>query len=98
METFVIYKLGFNQNYYTFALILLTKIVLCSKFHWTKFIDYECFHMTLHVTVLDFRTQMLLSRAFDVAPSHSTIVAGTNTLRVQRFLTYKKTQPPRTLP
>ena len=27
------YKLGFNQNYYTFALILLAKIALCSKSH-----------------------------------------------------------------
>ena len=33
VETLIIYKLGFNQNYYTFALILLIKIVLCSKFH-----------------------------------------------------------------
>jgi len=32
VETLIIYKLGFNQNYYTFALILLTKIVMCSKF------------------------------------------------------------------
>ena len=28
----MIYKLGFNQNYYTFTLILLIKIVVCSKF------------------------------------------------------------------
>ena len=32
VETLMIYKLGFNQNYYTFTLILLIKIVLCSKF------------------------------------------------------------------
>ena len=32
MQTLVIYKLGFNQNYYTFTSILLIKIVLCSKF------------------------------------------------------------------
>ena len=32
MQTLAIYKLGFNQNYYTFTLISLMKIVLCSKF------------------------------------------------------------------
>jgi len=32
MQTPIIYKLGFNQNYYTFTLMLLIKIVLCSKF------------------------------------------------------------------
>jgi len=28
----IIYKLGFNQNYYTFTLLLLIRIALCSKF------------------------------------------------------------------
>ena len=32
MQTLIIYKLGFNQNYYTFTLILLIQIVMCSKF------------------------------------------------------------------
>ena len=32
LQTLIIYKLGFNQNYYTFTLMLLIKIVLCSKF------------------------------------------------------------------
>ena len=45
VETLIIDKLGFNQKYCTFALILPTKIVLCSNFHWTKFINYKCFHM-----------------------------------------------------
>ena len=45
LQTLMIYKLGFNQNYYTIALLLLIKIVLCSKFPWTKFINYKCFHM-----------------------------------------------------
>jgi len=27
------YKVGFNQDNFTFALMLITKIVLCSKFH-----------------------------------------------------------------
>jgi len=31
MQTLVIDKLGFNQNYYTFTLILLIKTVLCSN-------------------------------------------------------------------
>jgi len=31
VQTLTIYKLGFNQNYYTFTLTLLIKIVLCSK-------------------------------------------------------------------
>ena len=33
VETPMIYELGFNQNFYTLALILLIKIVMCSKFH-----------------------------------------------------------------
>ena len=33
VETLKLYKLGFNQTYYTFDLILLMKIVLRSKFH-----------------------------------------------------------------
>jgi len=31
-QTHFIYKLGFNQIYYTFTSILLKKIVMCSKF------------------------------------------------------------------
>ena len=31
MQTLIIYKRGFNQNYYTFILILQIKIVLCSE-------------------------------------------------------------------
>ena len=30
LQTLIIYKLGFNQNYYTFSLRLPIKIVLCS--------------------------------------------------------------------
>jgi hypothetical protein len=41
----MIYKLGFNQNYYTFTLMLLIKIVLCSEFPWTRFINHKCFDM-----------------------------------------------------
>ena len=33
ISTPAIYTLSFNQNYYTVALISLTKIVLCSEFH-----------------------------------------------------------------
>ena len=32
MPTLMIYELGFNQDYYTFTLISLVKIILCSKF------------------------------------------------------------------
>ena len=39
----MIYQIGFNQNYYTFSSILLLKIVVCSKFSWTKFIDDKYF-------------------------------------------------------
>jgi len=42
------YKLGVLQNYKTFTLILLIKIVLCSEFPPTWFINYECFDMRLH--------------------------------------------------
>ena len=45
MQTLIIYKLGFNQNYYTFTLMLLIKIVLCIKFPWINFIKYKCFEM-----------------------------------------------------
>ena len=31
MQTLIIYERGYNQNYNTFALISLMKIVLCSK-------------------------------------------------------------------
>jgi len=45
MQTLIIYKLGANQNYYTFTLILLIKIDMCSKFPGTKFSNYKCFEM-----------------------------------------------------
>ena len=32
LQTLIIYKLGFNQNYFTFTQMLLIKIVLCSRF------------------------------------------------------------------
>ena len=41
VETLIFYKLGINQNHYTFALILPIKTVMCSKFPETKFTDYE---------------------------------------------------------
>ena len=31
LQALIIYKLGFNQNYHTFTLVLLMKIDLCSK-------------------------------------------------------------------
>ena len=33
VEPLIIHELGFNQNLYTFSFILLSKIVLCGKFH-----------------------------------------------------------------
>ena len=48
MQTLMTCKLGFNQNNYTFSLMLLIKIVLCSDFLWTKFINLiniKCFEM-----------------------------------------------------
>ena len=44
MKKNMIYQLGFNTNCYTFTLILLTKIVLCSKFS-TECIKHRCFVM-----------------------------------------------------
>jgi len=32
LQTFIIYRLSFNQNYYMFTLVLLIKTVLCSEF------------------------------------------------------------------
>ena len=31
LQTLIIYKLGFNENQYTFTLMFLTKIVVCSE-------------------------------------------------------------------
>ena len=45
METFIIYKLGFNQKYKNFKIMLLIKIVLWSKFSSMKMIKYECFEI-----------------------------------------------------
>jgi len=45
MQTLIICKPDLNWNYCTSALILLVKIVLCSKFYWTKFIDPRYFHV-----------------------------------------------------
>ena len=33
IETLMDHKLGFKQNYYTFTLISLEKIVMCSEFY-----------------------------------------------------------------
>ena len=43
LQISIIYKLGFNQNYFTFTLILLTQILSCGRFPWTEFINYKCF-------------------------------------------------------
>ena len=47
LQTPIIYRLGFDQNYYKLTLILLVKIVLCGKFPWTGFMNYKCFEMRL---------------------------------------------------
>ena len=49
LETLTIHTLGFNQNDYTFSLILLIKIILRSKFPETKFINCKCFDIKFHV-------------------------------------------------
>ena len=38
METLILYRFAFNQNYYTFTLMLLINIVICSKFSRARFI------------------------------------------------------------
>ena len=45
LQTLMIYKLGFNQSYDTFTSITQIKIVLCSEFPWTEFMNDKCFHM-----------------------------------------------------
>ena len=47
LHTLMIYEIGFNQDNYTFTLVLLINIVLCSKFPWTEFINYKCIVMRL---------------------------------------------------
>ena len=44
----IVYRLGPNQKYYTFALILLIRIVMLSKTYWTKCINYKYSHMKSH--------------------------------------------------
>jgi len=43
VETLIIHKLCFNQSDYTFPSVLLMNIALCSRFHRTKLMNYECF-------------------------------------------------------
>ena len=45
MQTRIFPKIHFNQNHHTFTSILLTKIVLCSNFPWTKSINCNWFAM-----------------------------------------------------
>ena len=45
LQTLIIRKLNFYQNYNAFTLILRTKIVQCSIFPWTKCINSTCFDM-----------------------------------------------------
>ena len=40
MQTLVNFELGFKQYYCTLTFMLLTKIVLCSQFHYTKLINH----------------------------------------------------------
>ena len=47
LQTLTIHKLGCNQNYYTFTLISLIKIVMLGKFPGTEFINYKCLQMRL---------------------------------------------------
>ena len=44
-QTFIIHKLGCNQNYYTCTVVSLINTVLCRQFPWTKFINFKCFDM-----------------------------------------------------
>ena len=43
MVTIIMYKLDFNESYYAFLLILLIKVVLCSKIHGTNFMNHMSF-------------------------------------------------------
>jgi hypothetical protein len=47
LQKLLIFKLGLNQNHYTFTSISLIEIVLYSGFPWTQFINYKCCHMRL---------------------------------------------------
>ena len=60
----IIYKLGFNQNYYTFTLILLLKIILCSKFPLTELINHKCFEMRFSFTSLQHLPPLPWKREF----------------------------------
>ena len=51
MQTLTIYNFVFNRNDYTLASMLLIKIVLCSTFPWTRFINHKCFEMKLGIGV-----------------------------------------------
>ena len=58
MESLIIHRHGSNQTKYTFALTFLIKIVLCSKFLRTKFINHKCLHIGR--TLQSWRTKCLL--------------------------------------
>ena len=45
LQTLIIYKLSFNQNYYMFTLIFLIEIVMSSKYPCTELIIYKCLNM-----------------------------------------------------
>ena len=45
VETLAIYRLGFSQNHYKFALILLKQIVMCREFLRNMFKKYLYFRM-----------------------------------------------------
>ena len=45
LQPLMIDILGFNEEYYMFTLILLTKIVLRSICFWPTFTNYTCFVM-----------------------------------------------------
>ena len=45
LQTHIIYELGFNQNYYKITFNITVKIVMCSKFAGTEFVNYKCFDM-----------------------------------------------------
>ena len=44
-KTFLIQNIRINENYYTHSLMLLVKLIMCSKFHWQKLSNKNRLHI-----------------------------------------------------
>ena len=60
LQTLIICKHCFDENHDTFTLTLLIKIVMCSTFSLTNFVDYTCFDIKSSPTASSGHTRLYL--------------------------------------